>query len=127
MGESKALLPWEQRPLVLFQVEQLHEAGCDPVIVVTGFEHERVAQALAGAGATIAYNERFAEGRAGSVRVGVAALPSQLDMLVVLNVDQPRSAAVTRRLIAAQQIGDVGSSRVDLQACKLEYSIVSPK
>ena len=23
--------------------------------------------------------------------------------------------------------GDVGSSRVDLQACKLEYSIVSPK
>ena len=24
-------------------------------------------------------------------------------------------------------IGDVGSSRVDLQACKLEYSIVSPK
>ena len=24
-------------------------------------------------------------------------------------------------------LGDVGSSRVDLQACKLEYSIVSPK
>ena len=24
-------------------------------------------------------------------------------------------------------IGDMGSSRVDLQACKLEYSIVSPK
>lgn len=23
--------------------------------------------------------------------------------------------------------GEVGSSRVDLQACKLEYSIVSPK
>ena len=27
----------------------------------------------------------------------------------------------------AEKVGDVGSSRVDLQACKLEYSIVSPK
>ena len=27
----------------------------------------------------------------------------------------------------SQQIAKVGSSRVDLQACKLEYSIVSPK
>ena len=27
----------------------------------------------------------------------------------------------------AWAVPDVGSSRVDLQACKLEYSIVSPK
>ena len=27
----------------------------------------------------------------------------------------------------ATQVSPVGSSRVDLQACKLEYSIVSPK
>lgn len=27
----------------------------------------------------------------------------------------------------AAQFAHVGSSRVDLQACKLEYSIVSPK
>ena len=33
-----------------------------------------------------------------------------------------------RSMIAAGQINRlVGSSRVDLQACKLEYSIVSPK
>ena len=33
-------------------------------------------------------------------------------------------------IVAVQQdipLGEVGSSRVDLQACKLEYSIVSPK
>ena len=29
--------------------------------------------------------------------------------------------------VLAQTCRDVGSSRVDLQACKLEYSIVSPK
>ena len=30
-------------------------------------------------------------------------------------------------LAASAQLRNVGSSRVDLQACKLEYSIVSPK
>ena len=30
-------------------------------------------------------------------------------------------------LFGSQAAGTVGSSRVDLQACKLEYSIVSPK
>ena len=33
-------------------------------------------------------------------------------------------ASAARRMLAGQP---VGSSRVDLQACKLEYSIVSPK
>ena len=34
---------------------------------------------------------------------------------------------VVARLPEAGVVKDVGSSRVDLQACKLEYSIVSPK
>ena len=37
-----------------------------------------------------------------------------------------RSFAITQARLAAIT-GVVGSSRVDLQACKLEYSIVSPK
>ena len=32
-----------------------------------------------------------------------------------------------RRGMTQEQVAAVGSSRVDLQACKLEYSIVSPK
>ena len=35
--------------------------------------------------------------------------------------------ALTVGLVSICAIGYVGSSRVDLQACKLEYSIVSPK
>ena len=31
------------------------------------------------------------------------------------------------RYTTLSQVSPVGSSRVDLQACKLEYSIVSPK
>ena len=40
---------------------------------------------------------------------------------------EERNAQVLIQANAAIRVDDVGSSRVDLQACKLEYSIVSPK
>ena len=48
--------------------------------------------------------------------------------VVVVGVD-PRWMlhSLRQHLRAFQDVADVGSSRVDLQACKLEYSIVSPK
>ena len=44
-------------------------------------------------------------------------------------VTDPSGAAVSGAQVTAHNAvtGYVGSSRVDLQACKLEYSIVSPK
>ena len=44
----------------------------------------------------------------------------------ILTRDLYRSIGALRR-IGIDDICAVGSSRVDLQACKLEYSIVSPK
>ena len=54
----------------------------------------------------------------GSLRTALAFL--DLGGKAVL---EPRKAT----LAGARFEGKVGSSRVDLQACKLEYSIVSPK
>ena len=43
-------------------------------------------------------------------------------------IDRYRQAGADVMTIHAEAVADpVGSSRVDLQACKLEYSIVSPK
>ena len=52
-----------------------------------------------------------------------ATIVDALDDVERLLHEQRRQAE--RRLVDQQQL--VGSSRVDLQACKLEYSIVSPK
>jgi molybdenum cofactor cytidylyltransferase len=105
MGSPKPLLSWQGRPLVRYQVEQLREAGCDPVIVVTGHEREHVERALGGVEATFAYNPAYREGRAGSVRAGARAVPAGVSALIVLNVDQPRSAAITRRLLEVHHAG----------------------
>ena len=44
-----------------------------------------------------------------------------------LDADVHDVAVEESSLTTAESVADVGSSRVDLQACKLEYSIVSPK
>ena len=46
-------------------------------------------------------------------------------LVVASNEENPVAQAILRQFQAVRR--DVGSSRVDLQACKLEYSIVSPK
>ena len=46
--------------------------------------------------------------------------------LLATPVDEAQRRVLTA-LLAEEQSREVGSSRVDLQACKLEYSIVSPK
>ena len=96
MGSPKPLLPWDARPLVCFQVAQLHAAGCDDIVVVVGHEAAAVERALVGAPARAVFNTEYQAGRATSIRAGAAALSSPVDAVLMLNVDQPRPAALIR-------------------------------
>lgn len=74
MGRAKALLDAGGEPLALRQAEKLRAAGCGEVGVVVGAGREEIEAALGGAVRTIA-NDRWAEGRAGSLQAGAAAFP----------------------------------------------------
>ena len=100
MGRPKPLLVWGDETLVEYQVRQLREAGCDPVIVVLGAHEEAVRPLVHRMGAHAVVNELYAQGRASSVRVGAGALPDDARAVLVLNVDQPRPARVHQRLLA---------------------------
>ena len=98
---SKALLPWTGgEPLIAYQVRALDEAGYAPIVVVTGHEASVVAGALpAGLALRTVVNERYAEGRCSSIIAGVREAASlRPDALLVVSVDQPRSAATYRML-----------------------------
>ena len=56
--------------------------------------------------------------------LGLASLLSAKEDPVSMHPLAPRAPHFRA---TAQRVVHVGSSRVDLQACKLEYSIVSPK
>lgn len=100
MGRPKALLPWAGTTLIEYQVGQLREAGVSRVVVVLGHEAEAVRPQVP-AEAQVVVNERYAEGRASSLRTGAKALPDGADPIVVLGVDQPRPAALMRELLEA--------------------------
>jgi CTP:molybdopterin cytidylyltransferase MocA len=101
MGRPKPLLVWGDETLVEYQVRQLQQAGCNPVIVVLGAHEDAVRPLVHRTGAHAVINELYAQGRASSVRVGAGALAEDIQAALILNVDQPRPVAVHRQLLAA--------------------------
>ena len=102
MGEPKALLDWGGEPLVRYQVRQLREAGADEVVVVLGHRGDDVHREMRGLECRTVLNATYQLGRAGSLRAGAKAVSREAETIVVLNVDQPRAAALIRAVIEAR-------------------------
>jgi molybdenum cofactor cytidylyltransferase len=98
MGRLKQLLDWDGAPLIAWQASQLREAGVDDIVVVLGHAVEEISTAVPSF-ARIAVNTAYREGRATSLACGARALPDDTDAVLILSVDQPRPAWLSRRLI----------------------------
>ncbi len=99
MGEPKALLDWGGEPLVCYQVRQMHEAGCDEVIVVLGHKADDVSRQMKTTKCRTMFNSRYQHGRAGSLRIGAKAANRDADAILISDVDAPRPASFLRALI----------------------------
>lgn len=104
IGSPKPLLAWQGVTLIEYQIAQLREAGVDDVIAVLGHRSEDIVPLVTAAGARGVVNENYREGRASSLRTGANAVEGA-QTVVILSVDQPRPAAVTRRLLATHASG----------------------
>ena len=101
MGTQKLLLPLAGETVVGRTVREVAESGVDDVLVVVGFEHERVTAALEGRRCRITHNPDFATGMGSSFRTAVASLEESAAAMFAL-ADQPFvTAAEYRRLIEA--------------------------
>jgi molybdenum cofactor cytidylyltransferase len=101
MGRPKQLLDWGGRPLVRVAAETALAAELDPVLVVVGGARAEVEGALEGLPLSIVANPDYAAGQSTSLRVGIAALGTDSDAVVVLLGDQPFvSATIVERLVA---------------------------
>ena len=107
MGQPKALLPWHGRTLVEFQIEQLLAGGIERVILVLGHEAQVIRDVVGSRqGTTIALNRDYRTGKASSVRAGLDAVSPEADALLVLAVDQPRSADLIGMLCTVHETAD---------------------
>ena len=98
-GGTKQLAPLDGRPLLLFPVEALRDAGVGEILVVTGHDAEAVEAALPGGVRTIR-NDRYREGQAESLAAALHEVAVESEAAVILLADQPRvSAEDVRALI----------------------------
>ena len=88
-GRPKALLELGGVPLILRQLVALSGAGVDEVVVVLGHHAAAVEAAIRAFPITIVHNPAPDDGQASSVRVGLRALSSRIDAVIVALADQP--------------------------------------
>ena len=82
-------------------VENVLSSRARPIVVVTGHEGERVEQALSGRPVQVAHAEGYAEGLSSSLKAGLAALPADVEGVVVCLGDMPLvTGAMIDRLMA---------------------------
>jgi CTP:molybdopterin cytidylyltransferase MocA len=100
MGQLKALLPWDGRPLLSYAVDQLLASPVERVAVVLGHRSDELRALLPADGRLLAVdNPDYLSGKVSSIVAGVTALPAACHVLV-LGVDQPRPEALLRRVVA---------------------------
>ena len=105
MGQLKALLPWQGQSLLEHQVSALREGGADRVVVVLGHRADDLRPLLEGKdGVSWTLNPHYLQGKTTSIKAGLSALDSvALDVILLLNVDQPRDAADVARVLEAHR------------------------
>ncbi len=101
-GDNKLLQQVDGRPLLLHALDAADGARAEPVVVVTGHQREAVEALLEERQVERVHNPAYADGLSTSLKAGLAALPADVDGVVVLLGDMPGvSAATIDRLIAA--------------------------
>ncbi|MFO1036557.1 MAG: molybdopterin-binding/glycosyltransferase family 2 protein [Geminicoccaceae bacterium] len=103
MGErNKLLVEIDGEPMVHHAVRAARASRVGEIVVVTGHMRQAVEAALADQPVRFVHNPDFAQGLSTSLKVGVAALPEDVDGTVVLLGDMPKvDSGLIDRLIQA--------------------------
>ncbi len=102
-GANKLLADIHGFPLIRITVELVRRSAVSDVIVVTGFESDRVRDAIASLPVRFAHNSRFANGMGGSVAVGAAMLEADCEAAVIVLGDQPVEPELIDALLEFQR------------------------
>jgi len=99
MGRNKLLLKLAGESLVRRCVLRAIAGGLDPVIVVLGFDAPPVGRELEGLACETVVNERHEQGRHGSVKRGLGALPPDAGAAVIVLPDMVHVTAGMLRAV----------------------------
>ena len=106
MGRPKQTLDWLGEPLVVYQMRQLLEAGVGQAVVVLGHKAATVrplVEAVEDPRVTVVVNPDYLEGKTTSIKLGLRSVGPGAGAILLLAADQPRPAALLRRLAEAHR------------------------
>lgn len=127
MGSDKLLLELDGEAVVRRAARTASAAGLDPVVVVTGHEHEAVTAQLHGLGVTAVNNAEHAKGTHTSVAAGIAAVPDDCAAAVVVLADMPFvTPAMLREVVARYGVGRHDRSRPPLVVSRYGGDVTAP-
>jgi molybdenum cofactor cytidylyltransferase len=125
LGQPKQLLQINHETLVHRAARIALEAGCQPVIVVTGASAEAIAHELHDLPVTIASNPNWSAGMGASLRAGLAELlkaDPQSAAAMFLVCDQPHlNSQIVKQLITTRE-----ASSLPMAACRYAGTIGPP-
>ena len=106
LGSNKLLIDIGGETMVRRAARRALEAGLAPVIVVLGFEADRVAEALQELDVVLAVNPDHARGMHCSIQAGIARVPADCEAAVVILADMPLvTSAMSAGLVARFRSG----------------------
>ena len=90
MKDFKPMLPFGGSTVSRHMVSMLKDMDIDPVAVVTGYRAEQLESHLSHAGVRFVRNERYRETEMfDSIRLGVEAIASDCERIMILPIDIP--------------------------------------
>jgi len=95
MKYPKPLLLFGKETAVDHVIRVCRETGCDPVIVVLGYEAARIREGASLSGAEVVTNEAYENGRTSSLQAGIRALPPGTAGFLLFSVDHAMVEATT--------------------------------
>ena len=108
---NKLLASIAGKPLVRHAVESFVGTSLSPIIVVVGYEPDKVAAALKGLPVQLVFNPDHAAGQGSSVRVGVEALDNNVTDAMIGLGDMPLLPSTLLDSLIQTHIGHEGHVR----------------
>lgn len=102
LGANKLLIEFDGEPVVRRAARRALEGGLSPVVLVLGFEADRVGQALEGLDVTLVVNPDHPAGMSSSLRTGIDAVPEDCGAAVVILADMPLVTPAMVQALAAR-------------------------
>jgi molybdenum cofactor cytidylyltransferase len=123
LGEPKQLLFYQNKTLLQHILNEAKNANLDPVICVTGYKADRIAETITDTGITIVYNKQWREGMGTGISIGIKQLLNTAVESVILAVsDQPHVTAELFRTMVA----NMDESKKGIVACSYAGTLGTP-